>query len=144
MLVDQILNSKPEGGVVTIAPDASVADAAALLSELRIGAVVVSEDGKAVIGILSERDIVRELGKRGSGCLNDSVSSLMTTKLVTCERGDSALQVLEKMSDGRFRHMPVIDDGTMVGLISIGDAVQARLNELKMERDALEGMVMGH
>lgn len=100
MLVDQILNSKPEGGVVTIAPDASVADAAALLSELRIGAVVVSEDGKAVIGILSERDIVRELGKRGSGCLNDSVSSLMTTKLVTCERGDSALQVLEKMSDG--------------------------------------------
>lgn len=143
MLVDQILKSK-DGGVVTIAPDASVSEAAALLSEKRIGAIIVSNDGKSVEGILSERDIVRELGKRGSICLNDPVTSLMTAKLVSCALGDSALDVLEKMSDGRFRHMPVIEGGAMVGLISIGDAVKARLSELKMERDALEGMVMGY
>ena len=115
-----------------------------MLSEKRIGTVVISTDGKVPLGILSERDIVRELGKRGAGCLSETVDDLMTTKLVSCTRHDSADDVLEKMTDGRFRHMPVMEDDEMVGLISIGDVVKARLSELSMEKDALEGMIMGH
>jgi CBS domain-containing protein len=143
MLVSQILKSKPEGGVITISGDATVAEAVALLSSKRIGAVMVSSDGKQALGILSERDIVRELGKRGADVLADRVSSLMTAKLVGCERGDQTDVVLQKMTDGRFRHMPVLDAGQMVGIISIGDVVKARLEELAAEKDALEGMIKG-
>jgi CBS domain-containing protein len=143
MLVSQILKSKPEGGVISIAGDASVAEAVALLSSKRIGAVMVSSDGQHALGILSERDIVRELGKRGADVLKDRVSSLMTAKLVGCERGDQTDAVLQKMTDGRFRHMPVMDAGQMVGIISIGDVVKARLEELAAEKDALEGMIKG-
>jgi CBS domain-containing protein len=144
MIVSQILKSKAHMGVVSVKPTDSVADAAKLLSEHRIGTVVVSADGASLDGILSERDIVRELGKRGAGCLSDPVSALMTAKLTTCRPSNSALEVLEMMTEGRFRHLPVMDDGKMIGLISIGDAVKARLAELAMERDSLEGMIMGH
>lgn len=144
MLVHQILREKGGDGVMSVKPGSSVADAAKLLSEKRIGSVVVSGDGKSAEGILSERDIVRELGRRGVGCLSDKVDDLMTRKLVTCEKSDTALSVLEKMTEGRFRHMPVIEAGEMIGLISIGDVVKARLSELSMEKDALEGMIMGH
>jgi len=84
------------------------------------------------------------LGKRGAGCLSDPVSDLMTSKLTTCSPEDSALKVLEMMTDGRFRHLPVMQDGKMVGLISIGDAVKSRIAELAMEKESLEGMIMGH
>jgi CBS domain-containing protein len=144
MLVHQILNAKPSAGVMTLAPGTSVSDAAELLSTKRIGAIVISEDGQIALGILSERDIVRELGRRGAGCLGETVDDLMTTNLITCSRNDTADQVLEKMTAGRFRHMPVVEEGIMVGLISIGDVVKARLSELSMEKDALEGMIMGH
>ncbi|WP_166415848.1 CBS domain-containing protein [Cochlodiniinecator piscidefendens] len=144
MLVHQILKSKSEDSVVTIAPGSSVSDAAKILSEKRIGTVVISKDGKAANGILSERDIVRELGKRGVGCMSDSVDDLMTTKLVTCAPGDQTGDVMQKMTEGRFRHMPVIDEGALVGLISLGDVVKAQLSELAMEKDALQGMIMGH
>ena len=143
MLVSQILKSKPEGNVITIAPGASVAEAVALLSSKKIGAVIVSSDGKHAAGILSERDIVRELGKRGPEVLSDQVSGLMTAKVVSCERGDQTHAVLQKMTDGRFRHIPVVDGTQLVGLISIGDVVKARLSELAMEKDALEGMIKG-
>uniref|UniRef100_UPI0024921899 CBS domain-containing protein n=1 Tax=Litoreibacter halocynthiae TaxID=1242689 RepID=UPI0024921899 len=96
------------------------------------------------LGILSERDIVREIGKRGAGCLSETVDSMMTKKLVTCSKSDRADSILSTMTDGRFRHMPVIEDGEMVGLITLGDVVKARLSELAMEKDALEGMIMGH
>ena len=96
------------------------------------------------LGILSERDIVRDLGNRGAECLSASVDDLMTSKLVSCTRHDSADEVLEKMTVGRFRHLPVLEGEEMVGLISIGDVVKARLSELSMEKDALEGMIMGH
>ena len=119
-------------------------DAAKLLSQHRIGTVVVSSDGETLEGILSERDIVRELGKRGTGCLSDPVSDLMTAKLTTCSPSNTALEVLEMMTAGRFRHLPVMVDGKMVGLISIGDAVKGRLAELAMEKESLEGMIMGH
>ncbi|MFP1646023.1 CBS domain-containing protein [Pontitalea aquivivens] len=143
MQVLQILKSKADDGVVTIAPGASVTQAAELLSTRRIGAVIVSPDGKAVAGILSERDIVRELGRRGSGCLADRVDDLMTREIVGCRRDDSADQVLERMTEGRFRHMPVMEGDEMIGLISIGDVVKARLSELSMEKEALTGMIMG-
>ncbi|MCR8725243.1 CBS domain-containing protein [Frigidibacter sp. ROC022] len=143
MLVAQILKSKPEAPVVTILPGATVAAAAELLSARRIGAVIVSEDGKRPVGILSERDIVRELGKRGQGCMADLVSALMTRNLVTCTASDAAETVLTQMTEGRFRHMPVMAGEEMTGIISIGDVVKARLAELAMERDALEGMIKG-
>jgi len=144
MLVQQILKSKAGQGVVTLKPGASVSDAAAMLSEKRIGTVVISADGNTVDGILSERDIVRELGKRGAGCLKDTVDALMTKKLVTCSLSDNSDAILVQMTEGRFRHMPVLDGGRMVGLISIGDVVKAQLSELSMEKEALQGMIMGH
>lgn len=143
MLVQQILKSKPDDTVVTVPPGTSVAVAAEVLSSRRIGALVISTDGKKVAGILSERDIVRELGRRGVSCMADTVDSIMTSKIIGCSRHDTADQVMHKMTDGRFRHMPVMEGDQMIGLISIGDVVKARLSELSMEKDALEGMIKG-
>jgi CBS domain-containing protein len=143
MLVQHILKSKPDIVVVTVKPGSTVAAAAEVLSAKRIGAVIVSSDGVHVAGILSERDIVRELGRRGAGCLTDMVDTLMTAKIVACTSHDQTDEVLQKMTDGRFRHMPVMDGEVMVGLISIGDVVKARINELAADRDALEGMIKG-
>lgn len=143
MHVHAILKEKPTEGVVTIAPGASLSDAIRLLAEKRIGAVVVSPDGKQVAGILSERDVVRELGRRGVGCLTDKVDAVMTTKIFSCSPADSVDDIMQKMTDGRFRHMPVMEGSAMVGLVSIGDVVKARLSELAMEKDALEGMIKG-
>lgn len=143
MSVQQILKVKGGASVVTIGPGATVGEAAALLANRRIGAVVVSDDGETVLGILSERDIVRELGTQGVSCLNEHVAEAMTTRIVTCTRGESTESVMQKMTAGRFRHMPVVEDGVMVGLISIGDVVKARLDELGMEKEALTGMIMG-
>lgn len=143
MLVSQILKSKADDGVVTVPPGTTVAKAAETLSSRRIGALVVSADGKRVAGILSERDIVRELGRRGSACMADTVDSIMTARIIGCARGDQTNDVLQKMTDGRFRHMPVMEGDEMVGLISIGDVVKARLMELSAEKDALEGMIKG-
>lgn len=143
MLVHQILKSKASSEVVTISPDASVTEAAKTLSARKIGTLVVSSDGKTAEGVLSERDIVRELGARGATCMDDTVGQMMTKDPVTCEPEDSADMVLRKMTEGRFRHMPVVQDGAMVGVITLGDAVKARLQEVSMEKEALEGMIMG-
>jgi CBS domain-containing protein len=143
MLVQQILKTKGDDGVVTVPPGTSVARAAETLSTRRIGAIIVSPDGKRVAGIVSERDVVRELGRKGPSVLSDTVDSLMTAKIVGCSRFDSAERVMEMMTHGRFRHMPVMEGDEMVGLISIGDVVKARLSELAMEKDALEGMIKG-
>ena len=143
MLVSQILKTKPDDKVVTTKPGLLISDAAKMLSEKRIGTLVISADGKTPDGILSERDIVRELGRQGAGCLNQTVESIMTTKLVTCSRDDRSDAILQQMTTGRFRHMPVLEDGDLVGVISIGDVVKAQLQELSMEKQALEGMIMG-
>lgn len=143
MLVSQILKSKADDGVVTVMPGTPVAQVAEVLSSRRIGAVIVSPDGKRVAGIVSERDIVRELGKRGPSCLTDAVDTLMTAKIISCKREETTHSVLQKMTDGRFRHMPVMEGDEMVGLISIGDVVKSRLMELAAEKDALEGMIKG-
>jgi CBS domain-containing protein len=143
MTVQKILKVKGDGPVVTVPSTASLSEVAQVLSARRIGAVVVSDDGKHPLGILSERDIVRELGKRGVSCMSDSVTRVMTSKLVTCARTDRVNDVMQKMTDGRFRHMPVMEGDVMVGFISIGDVVKTRLDELSMEKDALEGMIKG-
>lgn len=143
MRVQQILNSKGDTSVATVAPGSPVEAAVKMLAEKRIGAVVVSPDGTTVAGILSERDVVREIGRRGAGCLTGLVDDFMTRDPVTCALEDDSDDVFRKMTSGRFRHLPVVKDGAMVGLISIGDVVKARLSELAMEKDALEGMIMG-
>ena len=143
MLVSQILKSKSDDTVVTVVPGTTVAQTAEILSTRRIGAVIVSPDGKRVSGIVSERDIVREIGRRGITCMSDTVDSIMTSNIVGCRSEEQANDVLQKMTDGRFRHMPVMDGNQMIGFISIGDVVKARLTELAMEKDALEGMIKG-
>ena len=146
MLVTQMLKIKNQTveSIVKVVPTATIADACALLSTHRIGALVVSSDGHTPEGILSERDVVRELGRRGPAVLEITVSELMTSKIETCRTGDDAMQVLDRMTRGRFRHLPVVDEaGRMVGLVSIGDAVAGRLAELKAEAEALTGMIMG-
>lgn len=143
MLVHQILNSKPDHSVTTILPGATVTQAVELLASRGIGALIVSADGKVALGILSERDVVREIGRRGPACLTETVEAMMTRDLVGCTRNDTADQVLQRMTNGRFRHMPVVEAGQMVGLISIGDVVKARLMDLSAEKDALEGMIKG-
>lgn len=144
MLVSQILKMKPISDIATITPEATLAEAARQLSTRRIGCLVVSSDGSQVDGMLSERDIVREIGKHGPNVLGQPVSVVMTHTVVTCKGEDQAADVATRMTEGRFRHMPVMDEGRMTGLISIGDVVKARLSELAMEKKALEGMIMGY
>ena len=145
MRVQQILKSKNSDAVITVSPDTSVAKAADVLAEHKIGSVVVSPDGgSTAMGILSERDIVRELAKSGAGCLTKNVEDYMTRELVTTTATSEVQEVMQQMTDGRFRHMPVVDGESLVGLITMGDVVKARLSELAMEKDALEGMIMGH
>lgn len=144
MLVQQILRSKADDTVVCVKPRSLVSDALKVLAEKGIGTVVVSADGKTANGILSERDVVRAIARRGASVLTEQVEQMMTSKLVTCSLSDDADHVLQKMTEGRFRHMPVLEGGEMVGIITIGDAVKARLTELAMEKDALQGMIMGH
>lgn len=143
MLVRQILGMKTGTDVVTIGSDASVGEAVQLLSQKRIGAILVLDDEGGPAGILSERDIVRELGRRDETCLRDTVGDMMTRNLISTAPDETADVVLAKMTEGRFRHMPVMENGALVGLISIGDVVKARLSELSMEKDALEGMIKG-
>lgn len=143
MTVRRILKHKSQEGIVTVPPGTSVAEAAAILTEKRIGTVVVSPDGKRFAGILSERDIVVAVAKQGAACLTRPVDDLMTRRVETCHCDDRADHVLERMTEGRFRHMPVVEGEEMVALISLGDVVKMRLDEVRAERDALEDMVMG-
>ncbi len=144
MLVQQILKSKGDDGVITVTPDTPVSEAAQILAERRIGGLVVSQDGKRVDGILSERDIVRSLAVRGAGCMQEKVSQMMTRNPVHCSLNETSDEVLQRMTDGRFRHVPVVEKGELVGIVTIGDVVKARLTELSMEKSALEGMIMGY
>jgi CBS domain-containing protein len=144
MLVKQILKSKGDVGVISVTPDTPVSEAASILAERRIGGLVVSADGKSADGILSERDIVRALAVRGASCLQETVSEMMTRKPLCCSQQDTSDAVLGRMTDGRFRHMPVVEDGALVGIVTIGDVVKARLDELALEKTALEGMIMGY
>lgn len=144
MLVSQILQDKSIAGVAFVKPGSTVGDAVKMLSDKKIGAVIVSKDGVHPAGILSERDVVSALGSQGTSCLDDPVDSIMTAKLISCKPGDRAIQVLQTMTEKRFRHMPVMEGDEMVGLVSIGDVVKARLDELSQQADALKNMIMGY
>jgi CBS domain-containing protein len=141
MTVRNIIGAKPIQQIITVRPTDVVRTATEVLAKHRIGAVIVSGDGAMVDGILSERDIVRALGTHGVGCMGQTVQELMTAEVIGCHPDDSATSVMEKMTDGRFRHMPVIDGGRMIGVISIGDVVKARLAEIENENSALTGMI---
>lgn len=144
MTVRHILDGKQKSDLLTITPGATVQDAARILSEMRIGALIVSRDGQALDGMLSERDIVRELGRRGPSCMSDAVEALMTKEVVTADPADTAIRALEKMTHGRFRHLPVVKDGKMIGVVSIGDVVKHRIDEVERENSALTEMIVGH
>ena len=141
MIVRNIVDAKPSGDIVSMKPTDVVRAAVELLAQKRIGAVIVSRDGAMVDGILSERDIVRALHARGVGCLDQQVQDLMTAEVVGCHPEDTAMSVMERMTDGRFRHMPVIEANRMIGVISIGDVVKARIMEIQEENSALTGMI---
>jgi len=136
MKVADILRTKPSGqDVVSITADSATKEAARLMAERRIGAVLV-KGGSApggIAGILSERDVVRGLAERGAAVLDLPAGELMTKEVVTCAPEEAIRDVMEKMTEGRFRHVPVIENGQLAGLISIGDVVKHRLAETEAE-----------
>ena len=135
MTVRAILDSKGHH-VLSVEPGAKLGDAIKLLSERRIGAVLVISQGR-MEGILSERDIVRVLGERGAGVMDEAVSTVMTRKVISCREKDTVSEIMETMTNGKFRHLPVVEDGKVVGLISIGDVVKWRVGEYEREQEAL-------
>jgi CBS domain-containing protein len=121
--------------VVTIEPNASLADAVQLLATKRIGAALILGADRRIAGIISERDIVRALAARGAAVLNEPVSQTMTRRVEICNESESVANIMERMTTGKFRHMPVVDQGRLVGVVSIGDIVKHRVQE--MERDSV-------
>jgi len=136
VLADQILERKGRA-VSTVPPEATVRDALATLAEANVGALLVSPDGSALAGIISERDIVRRLAADGPGLLDQPVSALMQSEVHTCTGSDNVDQLMHLMSEHRIRHLPVVADGALVGIISIGDVVKTRVDELVSEKDQL-------
>jgi len=131
MIVAHILASKGRD-VATTTPARTISEVVADLTARKIGALVVLERGR-VAGIVSERDIVKAIGNRGAGVLDDPVSSIMTRDVVTCGESDTIDRVMARMTRRRFRHMPVIEEGELVGIVSIGDVVKARIEEVEHE-----------
>ena len=139
MTVRSILNTKGHQ-IMSVEPDAKMTAAIKLLGEKKIGAVLVMNQNR-MEGILSERDIVRVLGERGASVLDEPVSSVMTRKVVTCRETDTVAELMETMTTGKFRHLPVVDNGKVVGLISIGDIVKRRVQEYETEQEALRDYI---
>ena len=128
--------------VVTIEPSASLAEAARLLAEKRIGAALILGADNRLAGIISERDIVRALAARGADALGEPVSQSMTRKVETGTEGESVANIMERMTVGKFRHMPVVDQGRVIGLVSIGDIVKHRLHEMERDSAAMRDYIM--
>ena len=142
MNVHTILRNKGKS-VVTIHPDATIERAVAVLRLRGIGALVVSDDGEKVAGILSERDIVDGLGQYGAELLAVSVSEVMTCPVVTCEPEDSVADLMAEMTNRRIRHFPVVEDGRLIGIVSIGDLVKSRLDEIEYEAHSMRSFIAG-
>jgi CBS domain-containing protein len=140
MNVEHILSAKGRQ-VVTIAAQATIMEAARMLAERRIGAVLVSDAGNPVLGILSERDVVRALAAGGAGALEQPVSRHMTTKVVTCTTQSAINDLMETMTTGKFRHVPIVEDGRLLGIVSIGDVVKYRVAEIENEASALRDYI---
>ena len=129
--------------VITVSPDTTVRRLLAVLAEHRIGAVVVSSDGTSVEGIASERDIVRALAKRGAAVMSEPMTAIYTAQVHTVTPQTPLEEVMRMMTEHRVRHAPVVADGALQGIVSIGDVVKNRIDELETERDALTGYVTG-
>jgi CBS domain-containing protein len=140
MRIKEVLASKPTHEVVTVRPEATVRDLLGLLAEHNIGALVVSGDGTTVDGIVSERDVVRRLHADES-LLDSPVSSIMSSPVHTCGTDATVNELMEVMTERRFRHVPVVVDGRLLGIMSIGDVVKSRMSELQFERDQLDSYV---
>lgn len=141
MKVDTILKAKGRR-VVTVRPETPLTTAIQRLKMERIGALVVSVDGETVLGILSERDIVAGLAEEGTELLGWTVGERMAREVTTCSPEDSIRQVMAKMTQGRFRHLPVVDHGRLCGIISIGDVVKNRLEEIELEATVLRDVYL--
>jgi len=140
MRINEVLAGKPLKDVITIRPDATVRELVGLLAEHNVGALVVSEDGSSVHGIVSERDVVRHL-QEDESVLDNPVSAIMTAEVRTCTGDQKVNDLMEIMTSGRFRHIPVVDEGHLTGIVSIGDVVKNRMSELEFERDQLDSYV---
>lgn len=142
MKISVILQKIGRREIATVKASDTIAEATRLLSDRRIGALVVSSDGKTIDGIISERDIVRKLGQAGGQVLSEPVSTAMTADVKTCTGDDTAIGLLGQMTRGRFRHLPVADEqGNLAGILSIGDIVKARLDEMEAENRAMAEML---
>ena len=136
MRISEVLAGKSIPGVITIKPDASVRDLLTLLAEHNVGAVIVSPDGVEVGGMVSERDVVRKLND-GDAILDGPVTDIMTSVVHTCEPHHQIEELMQVMTEHRVRHVPIITDGKLTGMVSIGDVVKARIAHLEFERDQL-------
>lgn len=140
MLLTDVLRSKG-AGVVTVPPETDVAALLRLLAEHGIGAAVVSSDGRAVEGIVSERDVVRAIAERGGGVLQEPVRGICTTDVHTCAPDARIDDLMRVMTERRIRHVPIVVDGALAGIVSIGDVVKRRMGELESERSALSDYI---
>jgi len=140
MTVKAILSVKGTE-VLTIEPTTNLAAAAKLLAERKIGALVVTGPDQRVVGIVSERDIVQELAAHGPAALDLALTEVMTRKVTTCSASDTISSVMERMTAGKFRHLPVLDQGRLAGIVSIGDVVKHRLQEMEREQSALRDYI---
>jgi CBS domain-containing protein len=140
MRISQVLASKAIKDVITVRPDATVRELLGLLADHNVGALVVSTDGAAVEGIVSERDVVRRL-REEEQLLEATVATIMTTEVQTCRHEDLVNDLMQVMTERRVRHLPVVNEGKLVGIISIGDVVKSRMSELEFERDQLDSYV---
>ena len=139
MTVRAVLDSKGHQ-ILSVESEARLSAAVKLLGERKIGAVLVMGEGR-LDGILSERDIVRVLGERGAKVLDEPVSASMTRRVVSCRESDTVSGIMEMMTLGKFRHLPVLEEGKVVGLISIGDIVKWRVREFEFEQEALQNYI---
>ena len=141
MTVSTILAGKGRD-VATIEPNANLAAAVELLAEKRIGALLILGADRRVVGILSERDIVCALAERGADALNGPVSGAMTRKVSTCHERETISSIMERMTTGKFRHVPVVEQGRLIGIVSIGDVVKHRLNEMERDSAAMRDYIL--
>jgi CBS domain-containing protein len=140
MSVAHILEGKSRD-LVSTQPHRTLGEAASMLATRRIGAVIVTGADGELLGILSERDIIRAVGEHGPAALEKAVSKFMTAKVITCTMASTVDHLMETMTSGRFRHVPVIEDGTIVGIVSIGDVVKARVAEIEQEAQAMRDYI---
>ena len=143
MRIVEVLKAKPEGGVITISPEAGVRELLAQMAEHNVGALIVSSDGETIAGIVSERDVVRHLHHDGT-VVNNTVGAIMTDVVETCEPSSTLDALMEVMTRKRIRHVPVVENGKLVGIVSIGDVVKSRLEDMELETNVLRDYAVAH